>query len=193
VRPGSPGSAFGRSSSPSSRKLHTVGAINKNTSAFSTYATNGFNGFSPAPKTAKAVEEKEKKREGSPDGSEKSDEEDASDEKDSMSFGERLRTHKDDQGSGEDEKPVLTEQEGVLCCSVLSVMIRYEVADLPRFIVVTGEEEEETVYQVRGKLFVLSEQNQWSERGTGLLKLNVRKTDSGGARLGERRRVDPLT
>jgi len=77
-----------------------------------------------------------------------------------MSFSERLRTHKDDQGSGEDEKPVLTEQE-----------------------VVTGEEDEETVYQVRGKLFVLSEQNQWSERGTGLLKLNVRKTDSGGARL----------
>jgi hypothetical protein len=55
--------------------------------------------------------------------------------------------------------------------------------------VVTGEEDEETVYQVRGKLFVLSEQNQWSERGTGLLKLNVRKTDGRGARLGEWRRV----
>jgi len=160
VRPGSPGSAFGRSNSPSSRKLHTVGGVNKNTSAFSAYATNGFNGFSPAPKTTKPVEEKEKKREGSPNGSEKSDEGDESDEKEGMSFSERLRTHKDDQGSGEDEKPVLTEQE-----------------------VVTGEEEEETIYQVRGKLFVLSEQNQWSERGTGLLKLNLRRTDGGGARL----------
>lgn len=59
------------------------------------------------------------------------------------------------------------------------------MTDLLRFAVVTGEEGEETVYQVRGKLFVLSEQNQWSERGTGLIKLNVRRVDSGGARLGE--------
>jgi len=77
-----------------------------------------------------------------------------------MSFSERLRTQRDDQGSGEDEKPVLTEQE-----------------------VVTGEEDEETVFQVRGKLFALSEQNQWSEKGTGMLRLNVRKSDSKGARL----------
>ena len=59
------------------------------------------------------------------------------------------------------------------------------MTDLLRFIVVTGEEEEETVYQVRGKLFALSEQNQWSERGTGLIKLNLRKADGGGARLCE--------
>ena len=59
------------------------------------------------------------------------------------------------------------------------------MTDLLRFTVVTGEEDEETVCQVRGKLFALSEQNQWSERGTGMLKLNVRKTDGGGARLGE--------
>lgn len=59
------------------------------------------------------------------------------------------------------------------------------MTDLLHFIVVTGEEEEETVYQVRGKLFALSEQNQWSERGTGLIKLNVRKEDGGGVRLGE--------
>jgi len=138
-----------------------VGGVNKHTtSAFSAYATNGFSGFSPAPKRVKAVEENGKRREVSPDESGKSDEEEGSDEKESMSFGERLRSQKDDQGSGEDEKPVLTEQE-----------------------VVTGEEEEDTVYQVRGKLFALSEQNQWSERGTGLIKLNVRRLDGGGARL----------
>lgn len=51
-------------------------------------------------------------------------------------------------------------------------------------IVQTGEEEEDTVFQVRGKLYALSEQNSWKERGTGLLKLNVRKSDGGGARLG---------
>ena len=48
----------------------------------------------------------------------------------------------------------------------------------------TGEEEEDTVYQVRGKLFALSSQNQWKERGTGMLRLNVRRADGGGARLG---------
>lgn len=54
----------------------------------------------------------------------------------------------------------------------------------PSSVVMTGEEDEETVFQVRGKLFSLSEQNQWRERGTGNLKLNVRRLDSGGARLG---------
>lgn len=49
----------------------------------------------------------------------------------------------------------------------------------------TGEEEEDSVYQVRGKLFTLSTQNQWKERGTGMLRLNVRREDGGGARLGE--------
>ena len=49
----------------------------------------------------------------------------------------------------------------------------------------TGEEDEETVYQVRGKLFALSPQNQWKERGTGQLRLNVRRDDGTGARLGE--------
>ena len=91
-----------------------MGSANKNTtSAFSAYATNGFSGFSPAPKKVKAIEENGKKREISPDGSGKSDEEEGSDEKENMSFGERLRSQKDDQGSGEDEKPVLTEQEGI--------------------------------------------------------------------------------
>lgn len=52
-------------------------------------------------------------------------------------------------------------------------------------VVSTGEEEEDTIFQVRGKLYGLSEQNAWKERGTGLLKLNVRKSDGRGARLGK--------
>ena len=47
----------------------------------------------------------------------------------------------------------------------------------------TGEEEEETLHQVRGKLFSLQD-SQWKERGTGLLKLNVKQEDGTGARLG---------
>lgn len=47
----------------------------------------------------------------------------------------------------------------------------------------TGEEEEHSMYVVRAKLFRLSDQNQWKERGTGTLKLNVRISDGEGARL----------
>jgi hypothetical protein len=54
-----------------------------------------------------------------------------------------------------------------------------------RYLVLTGEEEDETIHSVRGKLYILSEQNQWKERGSGLLRLNRRRVDRGGARLGE--------
>ncbi|KAH9951064.1 hypothetical protein B0H21DRAFT_719314 [Amylocystis lapponica] len=78
-----------------------------------------------------------------------------------VSFGERLRAQKDEEeGSDEDQRVALTEQE-----------------------VHTGEEDEEIRYQVRGKLYVLTSQNQWKEKGTGTLKLNVRREDGGGARL----------
>lgn len=50
--------------------------------------------------------------------------------------------------------------------------------------VVTGEEDDDTIYQVRGKLYALSDQNQWKEKGTGTLRLNVRQSDGAGARLG---------
>ncbi|KAJ3930989.1 MAG: hypothetical protein NXY57DRAFT_962168 [Lentinula lateritia] len=46
----------------------------------------------------------------------------------------------------------------------------------------TGEELEETIHQVRGKLFALAD-GAWKERGTGQLKINVRAEDGGGARL----------
>ncbi|KAJ3903616.1 hypothetical protein F5879DRAFT_1010332 [Lentinula edodes] len=46
----------------------------------------------------------------------------------------------------------------------------------------TGEELEETIHQVRGKLFALAD-GAWKERGTGQLKINVRAEDRGGARL----------
>ncbi|KAF7356426.1 Brefeldin A resistance protein [Mycena venus] len=89
----------------------------------------------------------------------------AEDERDDrpISFGEKLRAGKDEEEEGksdeESAKPVLTEQEFM-----------------------TGEEDEETLHQVRGKLFSL-DVAQWKERGTGTLKLNVRRSDGGGARL----------
>ncbi|TYJ53613.1 hypothetical protein B9479_005761 [Cryptococcus floricola] len=47
--------------------------------------------------------------------------------------------------------------------------------------VTTGEEDEDTVFQVRAKLFV--NEKGWKERGIGLLRVNVRRNDGGGARL----------
>ena len=67
--------------------------------------------------------------------------------------------------------------------------------DAPLAAVVTGEEDEETIHQVRGKLFSLGAHNAWTERGTCLLKLNVRKSDGGGAsvrKISLRRMYIPL-
>ncbi|KAE8540486.1 hypothetical protein D1P53_003432 [Cryptococcus gattii VGV] len=47
--------------------------------------------------------------------------------------------------------------------------------------VTTGEEDEDTVFQARSKLFV--NEKGWKERGVGLLKLNVQRNDGSGARL----------
>ncbi|KAG7094152.1 hypothetical protein E1B28_007764 [Marasmius oreades] len=161
-------SKFGRSKSP-------VGS----SSAFSAYASGGMQGFALPPPQKRA-------RAGSPgsysllernssavvfalgggDSNQDSQDSGAEDERTHRglsSFGEKLRAGKDDdEGSGGEEdgsKVHLTEQE-----------------------VTTGEEEEETIHQVRGKLFVLAD-GTWKERGTGLLKLNVRASDGGGARL----------
>ncbi|KAA1470155.1 hypothetical protein DENSPDRAFT_928660 [Dentipellis sp. KUC8613] len=83
-------------------------------------------------------------------------------------FGERLRAGKNDHGHANgNEGGVLGERK----------------VELTEQEVFTGEEDEETVHHVRGKLFVLSEQNQWKERGTGIIRLNVQQTDGGRARL----------
>jgi Ran-binding protein 3 len=49
--------------------------------------------------------------------------------------------------------------------------------------VTTGEEDEETCYSMRAKLYTLHDGNSWKERGTGTLKVNVRRADGAGARL----------
>ncbi|TFK82939.1 hypothetical protein K466DRAFT_590131 [Polyporus arcularius HHB13444] len=165
-RPKSPppsANALGRSGSPSRH-----GTPARATSAFSAYAAGGAQSFSaPTPKrpTGSAFGEGSSSVFGSQASAPDSGKEDSGSEKDSgVSFGDRLRAQKDkedsQEASDEEQRLNLTEQE-----------------------VVTGEEEEDTVYQVRGKLFVLSTQNQWKERGTGMLRLNVRRADGTGARI----------
>ncbi|EMD39314.1 hypothetical protein CERSUDRAFT_112956 [Gelatoporia subvermispora B] len=169
-RPKSPplgGSLFGRSSSPSrvTRPLGPAPVVSSN--AFSAYAAGGAHGFSAAKRSSPVLGESEGKPLGGSSGSvlhagAKSNGDKTEEAQEKQSFGERLRAQKDEEDkAAEDEaKLKLTEQE-----------------------VLTGEEDEETVYQVRGKLYHLSEQNAWKERGTGTLRLNVRRDDGTGARL----------
>jgi Ran-binding protein 3 len=95
------------------------------------------------------------------------------------SFSDKL---KKEHGLEQDEDPEarleLEEKEGevLLCHSASNTHHCLQV--------VTGEEGEKTLYSVRAKLFTLNEQKVWTERGIGPLRLNVRKTDGGGARLG---------
>ncbi|OCF33808.1 hypothetical protein I316_04520 [Kwoniella heveanensis BCC8398] len=48
--------------------------------------------------------------------------------------------------------------------------------------VTTGEEDEDTVFQTRAKLYI-NDKEAWRERGVGQLKLNVKRSDGTGARL----------
>jgi Ran-binding protein 3 len=102
------------------------------------------------------------------------------------SFGEKLRAGIDDEDEDRSDeekgKVTLTELESEL---IITIGLEYSnLTKLRCFAATTGEEDEDTLHQVRGKLFYLSSQNQWKERGTGTLKLNVRRSDGGGARLG---------
>ncbi|KZT43161.1 hypothetical protein SISSUDRAFT_1057928 [Sistotremastrum suecicum HHB10207 ss-3] len=90
---------------------------------------------------------------GSVDGSE--------DDEKQPSFGDRLIADKGAEEDGSSENKIALEEQEVH----------------------TGEEDETTEFSVRGKLYTLSSQKQWRERGTGPLRLNVRKSDGLGARL----------
>ncbi|KAI1789660.1 hypothetical protein LXA43DRAFT_552771 [Ganoderma leucocontextum] len=173
--PPPPPSSVLRSRSPSRH-----GTPARSVNAFSAYAVGGAQGFTaPTPKRSPPLGEVTSSGEANVVGSSSGhagnvldagkdsgsgeESESGKEEKKGASFKEQLRAGKDREEDDEDEEQKrlnLTEQQ-----------------------VHTGEEEEDTVYQVRGKLFALSEQNQWKERGTGMLRLNVRSEDGGGARL----------
>lgn len=48
----------------------------------------------------------------------------------------------------------------------------------------TGEEDEETIFSNRVKLYVMEGDGAWKERGVGMLKLNVKASDGSSPRLG---------
>ncbi|GMK56915.1 hypothetical protein CspeluHIS016_0307550 [Cutaneotrichosporon spelunceum] len=82
------------------------------------------------------------------------------DKAESSSFGDILKEKGDGADAAEEKKPQLDRQ------------------DVP-----TGEEEEETMYQTRAKLFMMESEGAWKERGVGLIKLNRRREDGSAARL----------
>lgn len=188
-------SALGRSRSPPRRNPLSM------TSAFSPYASGGVQALfaAPHPKRARAespnggssrssLERTSSTRlnvldsawNGSADESGSGEEDDEQEnERPPSTFGERLRAGRDDEDDepGEEkERERLQEQDGAIFQFIQVQMSKYVA-------VVTGEEDEETIHHVRAKLYALCPQNQWKERGTGLLKLNVRRSDGGGARL----------
>ncbi|KAF8806886.1 hypothetical protein BYT27DRAFT_6612337 [Phlegmacium glaucopus] len=162
---GSP-SILGRAKSPPRR---TKAALMSNT--FASYAGPVHSFSIPASKRARAGSPNGSSRSslervstvsafgGSVDGSDSGVEDDGDNQ--ASSFGERLRAAKDydDEMFDGEPKVQLSEQD-----------------------VMTGEEDEDTIYSVRGKLFCLDD-NSWKEKGTGLLKLNVKREDGTGARL----------
>ncbi|THH07548.1 hypothetical protein EW146_g9285 [Bondarzewia mesenterica] len=160
--------AFAGSVSPFSsiRPKSPVGALGRSKSplrsvGFSAYAAGGAQAFAYLGWGSRS-----RSREGSVDGDRSKEEE---------TFGEKLRAGKDKDREVEREKEGGDEEED-------SEWGERRV-ELSEQEVLTGEEEEDTVRHVRGKLFVLSDQNQWRERGTGTLRLNVRRSDGKGARL----------
>ncbi|KAJ3565708.1 hypothetical protein NP233_g7463 [Leucocoprinus birnbaumii] len=180
----SPFSSMARSKSPVLGQTSKLGGRAKsppgrsnsiNSNPFGQYAgpNQGFQGFGvPVPKRPRADSPPESSQSSlernstlnalAPSQTQSSEDDEEDEEKDT-SFGEKLRTTKDEDEdsnrSEEEAKLKFTEQE-----------------------VVTGEEEDRTIHQVRSKLFSL-ENGQWKERGTGLLKLNIKYSDKTGARL----------
>jgi len=149
-----------RPKSPSSTPAASV-------NAFSSYAAGGSSAFGGASAFALAPKASTPALETPPGNGKSSSDEDEDGKSKKVekkqSFGARLRSQADEasEEKEEDEKPVYTEQETLT----------------------TGEEDEETLYQVRSKLYTLDPSNSWKERGTGQLRINVRRSDGSGARL----------
>lgn len=78
------------------------------------------------------------------------------------------------QGKDKDEK------EDVVAESKISTQLQPGHADLK-----TGEEDERTLTSARGKLYTMTEDKNWKERGTGTVRCNIAKERESSARLGE--------
>lgn len=93
-------------------------------------------------------------------------------------FGELLKEGGEKEVEKEDVVPrqLFKEQEGAW------LVLPFVGSEVMESTVVTGEEDEELLYSIRGKLYVM-EDGQWRERGTGQLRVNS-KLGGASPRLG---------
>ncbi|KAI0036189.1 hypothetical protein K488DRAFT_82298 [Vararia minispora EC-137] len=152
--------------------------------AFSAYATGGAQGLfgtpsAPAAKRARAEsaasvtgdtekDDDEERKRKSPSRTPEDGEERV--KEDAKSFREQLRGDGTENGNGH-------------AAAESSVWGEAATSSMEEQDVLTGEEDEMPVCSVRGKLFVLNGQNQWKERGTGTIRLNVKCEDESTPRL----------
>jgi Ran-binding protein 3 len=95
-------------------------------------------------------------------------------------FGDILASDKGGESECKENKFGNIEEVDSACCLLFSGSCLSEYISL----VHTGEEHEKTVHQTRAKLYTMDSRDTYKERGTGLLKVNVRKSDGRGGRLG---------
>lgn len=110
----------------------------------------------------------EKKKQRTEDSAQTEGEDDGEGEKRGTSWNELLAGSSQTAG-GEKEEETAEQQNKKLKVEEIEVH--------------TGEEDEETRHQTRGRLFHLSEDGAWKERGTGTLKINVKRHAGQRARL----------
>ncbi|KAG8950269.1 hypothetical protein FRC04_007903 [Tulasnella sp. 424] len=110
----------------------------------------------------------EKKKQRTEDATQTEGEDDGEGEKRSTSWNELLAGSSQPAG-GEKEEETAEQQNKKLKVEEIEVH--------------TGEEDEETRHQTRGRLFHLSDDGAWKERGTGTLKINVKRHAGHRARL----------
>ena len=107
------------------------------------------------------------------------------------SFGEKLQNTPAFAESKAQSSQALeaSEAEGMYLRLVLcALQLSRAQADASSFVeiltVVTGEEDEQSVYNVRAKLYTMVEDQSWKERGVGTIRINVPKEGKKSARLG---------
>ncbi|KIY68029.1 hypothetical protein CYLTODRAFT_490106 [Cylindrobasidium torrendii FP15055 ss-10] len=157
---GSPFKALNRSKSPPRKTTSTSSAA---LNAFSQYKGNSLQTFKKGHVAAKKSASTSRPNSPIPaSGNENGIEEEPAVSDQQTTFGDKLRAVHDDEDESSDRdngKLNLTEQE----------------------VIVTGEEQERTIYSIRGKLYSLDGAT-WKERGVGLLKLNLHD-DTGRVRI----------
>lgn len=171
--------AFATSSTSPFAVTSTLGGF-KNTSAVSPFGIPLSSSTNNAPDASELKDGASRKRSKPDDNEEDLHESGNSFPKGDEPSRKRKHSDKDDSNAGKDNFGKLLETENISSNDssddTNSIKVPHKLAKL-----ITGEEEEETIFTIKAKLFALDvESGQWKERGVGPLRLNrtVRLTDT---------------